>query len=130
MSKHRIELGELHDSWQGQWVDIKPWMSYSASALIEASQFHTPVVGSVEYFSNVSDGGEVKIDVEATPVAYASAMISQQVVDWHVLGYDGEALPLGRPGVVSDMAPIDVIDVIVEQMKAYYDAQRPNFQRD
>ena len=34
VATHTIDLGELWDGWEGQWVKIKPWMSYASEKRI------------------------------------------------------------------------------------------------
>lgn len=127
MKPHRIELKEFHESWDGQWVEIKPWMSFASSARLEVVKTSTPVIGDMETFAGIGDGAEMKIDVTINAAEYAATMIDLQVLRWHVVGHDGEPLPDGRMGVLSDVAPIDVIDVIVEEMDKFYTGLRPNF---
>lgn len=123
MKPHRIELGDFHEGWAGQWVNVKPWMSFAASAKIDASRFDRSVVGKADDFA---DDNDVAVNVKVNTVEYSAILIDLQVLDWNVLGYDGEPLPAGRAGVLSDLAPVDVIDVVVAQMSDYYEAQRPN----
>ena len=75
MNPHRIDLVEFHVSWADQWVEIKPWMSFAASARIKACQFDTPLIGNMESFRDVGAGGDLKIDVAVNAVAYAAEMI-------------------------------------------------------
>ena len=123
---HRIELGDFYEGWRGQWVEIKPWMSFAAAGQIEASRFEAPVEATAEGLQNAMAGGEMRIGFAPTPVKYAATLLGLQVLRWNVLGYDGEPLPVGRPGVMSDLAPIDVIDVIVAEADKFYAALRPN----
>ena len=126
MKPHRIELGEIYDGWDRQWVEIKPWMSFAASARIEAKRFAASGIGGVEDIRANREDAQISVGVEASPAEYAAELIDQQVLDWHVMGYDDQQLPRGRVGVLSDMAPVDVIDVIIQKMEEYYKALRPN----
>ena len=126
MVPHRIDLGAIHPDWEGQWADIKPWMSYANSAFIASKRADVPMMGTLESFQG---RGEVRVDVTTTAAEYACAMVTRQVLNWHILGYDGEPLPAGRAGVLSDATPVEVMDVLIDEMNTYYESLKPNFNR-
>ena len=119
VATHTIELGELWDGWDGQWVKIKPWKFYAARERINASALDITKAGK-------DDPMAVSRNVLAVTIAY----VEEQVIEWNLIGYDGDPLPQGRAGVLSEAAPPDLIDYVIDEAETFYEAQRPPFARE
>ena len=118
VATHTIELGELWDGWDGQWVKIKPWMSFASEKRIA----HGAVSAS---HSLQPDDDDKKLEFIVDSLRVTIAYVQEQIVEWNLLGYDGEPLPQGRAGVMSDVAPPRLIDAVIDAAGDFYEAQSP-----
>ena len=122
-----IDLADLSDDWAGQHVTIRPHLSYAARQRIDAAAHRSTT--SVQPRNRAERRGQrnepVEITSQVTPVEYAVAVIEEAVTEWHVLGYDGNPLPATRAGVQSPHAPALLLDTIVDEIEAHYEARAP-----
>lgn len=120
-SSHTIEMGDVWEGWQGQWIKIKPYLSYAQQVTIEAKQVKTTIQSTT-----TKGASEVaQAQVEASAVESMALLCEVAVVEWNLQGYDGTVLPVGRLGVISPLAPFDLLDQAYGEIRDYYDSQRP-----
>lgn len=118
VAPHEIDMGAIWDGWAGQWARIRPYQSYAAQQRIEQAAFQAsmhPTAGE----------STPEVDVNLRQVEAAVAWVEEQVVEWHLLDYEGDELQPNRAGVTGDMTPADLIDQLIGAMSDYYEAQRP-----
>ena len=116
---HTIDMGEVHSGWAGQWVKIKPYLSYAADQSIEAAKYQISVAKG-------EDRGEVQI----AGLGMACAMADHCIVEWNLLDYEGTPLPQGRQGIMHELASRDLIDQMIGQINDFYESQRPEVFRE
>ena len=114
MVGHRIEMGEVNPTWAGQWVDIKNWMSWSASKRIEQASYAITLTRG-------SDKGQIATD----PIEEGIVLIESQVLQWALTDHHDAAIPPTRAGITGDAVPSDLLDAVVEAIKGYYDVADP-----
>ena len=110
---HTIDMGAVDDSWAGQWVKVKPYLSYSSDQAMEAARYEISV-----------GRGEERGLVQIAGVRLACAMADHCIVEWHLLDYEGKPLPQGRQGILHELAPRDSIDQMIGQVNDFYESQR------
>ena len=143
---HRIEMGDIHESWQGLWADIRPFPNFAADQRLEmVRQGKTSLSISAGAFDQmmaaVAEAGDDKdarrealsdsqIDVPwgegGNTLEYTVMLIESYVVDWNFtdLSEPPQKLPVGRAGVVHlDMHP-QLMEQLIDAMTSYYDTQR------
>ena len=125
-----IDLGDLADEWAGQHVTIRPHLSYAARQRVDsAASRSTAEVQPRNRAERRQRDRPVEITNEMTTLEYAVALIEEAVIDWHVLGHDGNPLPANRAGVQSPHAPALLLDTIVDEIEAHYEEQAPKLKR-
>ena len=112
---HVIQMGEIWDGWDGQWIKIKPWMSYAASQAVEAAGVD----------ASMSAGGERKVTLGITSVDAAAAWVKHQVLEWHLLDHEGNEIDATPDGIAGETVPPDLIDQAIGAISDYYEAMRP-----
>lgn len=135
MKLHRLDLGELHDDYVGQWVDIKYRPSagdarevrrMSLAAMTDAG-ITTDIMDAVIQSVKTENGDEpsgVSIPLGAID-ALASAdlvLIRTAVVAWSLKTDDGEAIPVGQKGIDHPEFPNDLADWLGTAIKDHQTA--------
>jgi len=100
----RIERTELDLRPEGQWVDIH----------------RSPTVGQLTQFESLTRAGARG---DAPGVASDRAGVRTFVADWHVLDADGAPIPFAAGEF--DRLPVATWSLIVDEVSAMLDAQRP-----
>ena len=120
VSEYTIDMGEIWEGWEGQWARIKPYQSYASQQRIEQAAYQ----GSM----NVKERDTMRMHIQQ--VEAAVAWVEEQVVEWNLLGYDGNEIQPNRAGVTGELTPPDLVDQLVGAMSDYYEAQRPPIFRE
>lgn len=126
---HTIDLADHDDRYSGQWLKLKKHRTFVAAKRVEQALMgkgaifeggrRRPSKQGGSRRRGRGQGGDIRLTVSL--VDYAAALIEEFVVDWRVLGIDGEKLPLGRLGVESEQASEDAIETVIEAIEDYYD---------
>lgn len=109
---HTIDLGELWEGWRGQWVKVRPRLSYARQQAMESVLIDD--VADDDPVANVPR--MVRFNCEVT---------DQAVIEWHLLGHDGEPLPQGVEGIMHEEAPPDLLAKMFREIANFYGEQRP-----
>ena len=112
---HVIQMGDIWEGWDGQWVRIKPWMSYADDQLIEAAGVQ----------ASMASAKDSAITIGVRSVEAAVAWVELQVEDWNLLDYEGQPIERSRAGIESKSTPPDLIDQAIGAISDYYEALRP-----
>ena len=116
-NEHTINLSEDWEGWEGQWVKIKPHLPFAVRQKIDGA------VASAQL--QLRESATQALDIDFRPHDVVIAWVEHQVVEWHILGFDGEPIPCNRDGLLGDNTPPDLVEVIIGRMSDYYDEQRP-----
>lgn len=109
---HTIELGELWEGWRGQWVKVRPRLSYARQQAMEA------------VLTEELPADHPAADVPRM-VRFNAEVCDQAVLEWRLLGHDGEPLPQGIEGIMHDEAPPDLFAKMFRAIANFYGEQRP-----
>ena len=121
-----IDMGEWLDDWDGQTVTIKPYLSYAADRRIESARVQMQAEIKAGRDRSARD---VTMTSEATPMDYAVAVVEECVLEWSLIGHDGKPLPCNRAGLVSESAPAELLDVVIDEVVGYYESRRPKLKK-
>ena len=127
-TEHTIDLGEWSDDWAGQVVVIRPYLSYAASQRIETArvQMQTEVTGNrAQRRAVAASDSNMQVTATITSMDYATAVVDTCVLSWTLIGYDGQPLPQGTAGLMSDEAPSELLDVVIDAIGEFYEERRP-----
>lgn len=111
-----IDLGGYADAWQGVTITVRAHRSFAstqriaaASSRMEASQ----------------EGRKQRAGLTPDPLGRAAAVVDEYVIEWDLVGIDGEPLPASGAGVRSENADADLIDCAVDAIETYYEDRAP-----
>lgn len=120
-----IDLGTLADAWTGQTVTIRPHLSYAAHQRVEAARLRMTAVPA-----GADGGGAMTLAADPSPVAYACALVEESVIEWTLTGYDGRPLAANAAGVTSPQAPATLLDAVIDEIAAHYEATAPKLRTE
>ena len=112
---HVIELGKLWAPWDGQWVRIKPHISYAEKLFIDSAAAQV----------SMNTGDKTTMNVTLRGVETAVATVQRCVLEWHLLDITGELIPANRKGITGENVPHDLMDQVIGEITDFYEAQRP-----
>ncbi len=110
---HTIDLGHDCPEWAGQTAVVRRHLSYAATQRVEQARM----------VLSADQSGEMTAVPD--PVGYACQLVDAAVLEWTLVGLDGEPLPAGRAGVMSDECPNHLMDRLVERIGEFYAEQAP-----
>lgn len=125
---HVIEMGDVSPAWSGYTVTIRPFLSYAADQRIESSVAKTSTRAKARNRRERRKGrdDDTEIYLETTPLDYAAAVIEETVLEWNLVGADGEPLPASAAAVRSEHAPAVLLNAVIDEIMDFYEAQRPD----
>lgn len=110
---HQIDMGEIWDGWEGQWVKVRPYRSFAASERVDAS------------LARAEAQADGTVRTTADYVNRAATIVEEFVVEWNLLDYEGNPITADRAGIQHELTPSDLIEQMVVAVLDYYEAQRP-----
>lgn len=125
VADHRVELGKVHPLFKGQWVEIKPFLSYAERAYLDQA--------GLESMTVPRDGkgdASLKIDARAGSAAWFETCITGALLlpwDHEAQSFTGDPLPLGRLAIYHPSAHPDLIERTVIAVREYYEEQSLDF---
>lgn len=123
VATHTIELGKLWSEWDGQWAKIKGHRSYASAMRIEEAGMKAELEARRRKRGTPDKPGKMAMTMQN--IETAVAWVEEQVLEWTLIGIDGEALLLGGLAIRGDNAPHDLIDQLIGEMSDFYESQRP-----
>ena len=123
--EHVIDMGDVVEAWRGQTVTIRPFLSYAADQRITAAAI-TNRKREPRNRRERRHQQESLIEWVPDGLGHAVAVVEEAVLEWMIVGADGRPLPANRAGVLSPQAPAVLLNVVIDEVMDYYEAQRPD----
>ena len=124
MHTHVIDMGDYADRWAGQTATIRFELSFSARRRVEAARTQRLGLGRARaHMTGTADDEEMSLEVDTA--RYSEALLTESVVEWSLLGFDGEVLPVTVDAVRGDNAPDSLLSTLVLQIQEHYESLDP-----
>lgn len=116
----RIDLGEFDERYAGGFVDVKVKRPFSVHRKIEGAMLRVSPKPGVSLDELRSED----VDLVMSPLDRSLAVLQWHVVAWSLQDDAGEALPVGRAGVLHEDFDADLGDWIEERIEQLVESRR------
>ena len=117
---HVIELGDIAERWRGQTVTVHPYRSFADQQRIQNARSRGSMPLPDAKNKRNTAASEVNIDVNT--LRFSEVVVQLSVVEWALIGWDGEPIPAPPGGINSEMMRPDIADRMIGAIEDYYDS--------